>query len=715
MPTYTTACPRNCYSTCSMLVTVEKGRILRIEAHPDNLATNAGICLKGLSYVEREHSPHRIVTPLVRITTGDFVPASWDEVLDRISNELLRIRENYGPKAVLYYTGSGSKGWLNRIGARFWRLFGGYTGTFGDLCWPAGLEASRLTLGDNKHNHPWDIVNSRLIILWGKNPAETNIHQVGLIDQALAQGSRLIVIDPRRTLSAHRADLHIQPRPGTDGALALGVAHLLEKKGWVDHKFVSNHVHGYEAFRTMLLEYPPDVVANICDISQGDLYQLAEAIGTIHPAIINVGYGMQRYSNGGQTVRAIISLVGLTGNVGKIGGGFAYANLQSFVFDIEKDPISLYPKNQSDTIERISISIAKLGSDILETTNPPLKGIWIERGNPVTQNPETPTVLRALRSMDFRVVIDEFMTDTAREADVILPAKTFLEQSDVITAYWHPYIQHRQKVLDPPGEVIPETEVYWLLGQRLGYSPEELRNAGIPAPGESDTLIEQAISEVNQRFSADTPVEIKKLSERPLIAPGTQSIAFEDMIFATPSGKIELYSEEAAEKWNVDPLPRWRPPIESSIDIHASKQEKINVNEIRKFSLQLLTPNTKNSIHSQFHNLKTIQQFDKTMNSRPKLSINPVDAAERHIDAGDMVRIFNDRGELFLAAALDHGIRPGCVSCPNGYWVQNGGGINILSKGRETDMGHGAAFHDNLVEVEKIEPGFVDGKSISGD
>lgn len=685
MPTFLTACPRNCYSTCSMQVTVEEGRLVRIEPHPGNLATPEGVCLKGLSYIERQHSPDRLLHPMRRNTKGGFDKIGWDEALDEISDQLLRIKKIYGPQAVFYYAGSGSKGWLNRIGGRFWRLYGGYTGTYGDLCWPAGLEATRLTLGDNKHSVPWDLANSRLIVMWGKNPAETNIHQVRFIEQALAQGGILAVIDPRRTETASKASLHIQPRPGTDGALALGLANLLIKNGWIDQGFIEQNVLGFQSFAELAAEFPLEKTATICGIPAGQVVEMARLLGEVSPASIHAGFGMQRYTNGGQTIRSIIALCVLTGNIGKPGAGWNYANLQSFVFDPVRDPLDLYPPEEPDGVRRIAIAIARLGRDMLATNNPPLKAMWVERGNPVSQNPESHLTLMAMRRLDFRIVIDEFTTDTAREADIILPSKTFFEQTDLITAYWHSYLQLRQKVLDSPGEVRPETEIYWELGKRMGYSALSLEKAGIPRPGESEAMLKEALEQVNQQSGSG--LSMIRLADSPQLAPGTQDIAFADMIFPTPSGKVELFSEEAARRWNVDPLPRWVPPVESAL-----RKES-------PYPLQMLTPNTKNSIHSQFNNLAVIKQYD----SGPALSMHPDDARERGISQGNKARVFNDRGELVLPVRFDLGIKPGCVSCPNGYWIQHGGGVNLLSEGRETDMGHGAAFHDNLVQVEAVK------------
>ena len=683
MPVFTTACPRNCYSTCAIKVRVENGRLVKIEPHPDNKTTAEGPCLKGLSYIERVYSPDRIIHPLKRKPGSQkFEKISWESALDIIADQLNKTKKNFGPQSLLYYQGSGTKGLLNSVGMNFWRLYGGCTTTYGDLCWPAGLEATRLSLGDNKHNIPWDLANAKLIILWGKNPAETNIHQMGYIHQALEQGCKLIVIDPRRTESSERAQLLIQPRPGSDGALALAVANLLIKKNSIDLSFIDRHISGFQEFKKMAAGFTPEKAEEITEVPVQFIHQLAQDIGSIKPVSINAGFGMQRYTNSGQTLRAIIALLAITGNIGKPGAGWIFANLQSQIFDRVKDPLAIYPPQYQDNNVRDSISISRLGKEMLETFDPQLKTIWIERGNPATQNPDSKSVLKAFRSLDFRIVVEQFFTDTAREADIILPAKSMFEQSDVIGAYWHPYIQLKQKVIEPQGEVKPESEIYYLLAKRLGFPESEIA-AKIPGP--SDQQIETYLQKKLEPFPDLT---LEALKKGPILAPGNQEIAFCDFKFPTPSGKIELFSQQAEQLWGSDPLPIYKEPIESV---------RTETPKFKKYPLYFLTPNTKDRIHSQFNNLPMIHQ----LNPKPKLLMNPKDAELREINNGDTVRIFNNRGELTIEVKFDFGIKPGSVYTANGRWITEGGTVNFCSSGRETDMGHGAAYHDNLVEVEK--------------
>jgi len=338
------------------------------------------------------------------------------------------------------------------------------------------------------------------------------------------------------------------------------------------------------------------------------------------------------------------------------------------VFSAVKDPLDFFPPDKPGGVVRVSISTARLGRDMAEQAGPPLKAAWVERGNPLAQNPDTARVRATFRALDFRVVVDERLTDTAREADLVLPSKSLFEQTDVIGAYWHPYLQIRPKLVEPPGDVLAETEIHWRLARRMG-----LDTAGLVAPGGEEAWLEARLS----RFPGLT---LDRLREGPVLAPGAQEVAFADRVFPTPSGKIELLSEEAARRWGVDPLPGYTAPLEARPGA---------------YPLTLLTPNHKNSIHSQFVNLSCLGD------PGPRLHLGPGDAQVRGIRQGDRVRVFNARGELFLPANLDLSLAAGCVVAFNGYGAEHGGSVNLLSLGRETDMGHGAAFHDNLVDVER--------------
>lgn len=675
MKTFNTACPRNCYSTCSFKVVVENDLIIEIEPQSLNKSTSEGPCLKGLSYLERVYSKNRILHPL-RKTNGKFHPITWDEAFDTIANKLTDIKNDTGSYSVLYYAASGSAGLLNDISLDFWKLYGGVTTVYGNLCWPAGLEATRLTLGENKHNVPWDIENAKLIVLWGKNPAETNIHQMVFIEKAQKEGAKLVVIDPRRTPSSERADLLLQPIPGTDAILALAVAKLIIENNNHDQDFIESNVLGFDEFKKSLYKIDVYEASNICGIPMHLISKLAKLIGETNPMTLVPGYGMQRYSNGGQTVRCLLALSAITGNIGKKGACWHYANLQSYIFDKVKEPETYYPTN-GDLPNRRSISTARLGKEMIATSNPKLKMAWVERGNPLSQNPDSNLTKKAFEELDFVVVVEQFMTDTAMEADIILPAKSMFEQSDIIGSYWNPYIQLKQKIIDPPGDVLPETEIYYHLAKKLGFSENEIKKY-IPEPG--DNNIDRWLADYLKDYDN---LSMEKLKSGPVLAPGLDEIAFSDLMFNTPSGKIELLSSQAAEIWDVDKLPIYN---------------KLDSSNNGKYPLHLMSPNTKNRIHSQFGNLECINMLDPV----PMVTMSPVDSENRGVEEGEKVRVYNDFGEMSIVLNLDYSIRPGNVVIYNGYWNSEGGSPNLLSNGRETDIGHGAAFHDNMVNVEKI-------------
>ncbi len=676
--TFHTACPRNCYSTCSFIVKMNGQSITSIEPQPLNKSTSEGPCLKGLSYKERAQSKDRILHPLKKVK-GKFERISWEEALNEIAERLINYKAEYGSHSVLFYAASGMSGLLNGVSSDFWRLYGGTTTVYGNLCWPAGLEASRLTLGENKHNVPWDTENAKLILLWGKNPAESNIHQMLPIEKAQRKGAKLVVIDPRRTPSSERADLLLQPIPGTDGILALAIAKIIIEKGLHDLEFIEKYVFGFSEFEKSLESLDLVQASKECGIPVHFIKKLASLIGSIKPMTLVPGYGMQRYSNGGQTTRCLLALSIITGNIGKSGACWHYANLQSYVFDKVKEPVNYFP-SQFDKPFRRAIPTALLGEKMMEQKNPELKMVWIERGNPVTQNPDSNKTIEAFRKLDFVVVVEQFLTDTAQEASIILPAKNMFEQTDIIGSYWNPYVQMKQKVMEPAGEVKPETEIYYLLARKLGFSEEVIQNH---FPENNDEAIEKYL---NKELKVFEELSIEKLKQGPILAPGLEEIAFENMNFNTPSGKIELFSQQAFDKWEVPQLPTYE------------RLEEGQKNENPQFPLSLMSPNTKNRIHSQFGNLESIRALD----SEPLLIMSPKDARAREIKQGERIKVWNERGEVLIKTSFDHSLRPGNVVMVNGYWNSEGGSPNLLSKGRETDMGHGTAFHDNMVEVEKI-------------
>ena len=665
--TIRTVCPRNCYCTCGMLVTVEGDRIVEIQGDPANPATEGTVCLKGLSYAQRAHHPDRLTTPLRRNDNGGFDAVPWDEALGQIAHTLSRIREESGPEAALYYEGSGSHGALSVMAEAFWRPFGGPTRAHGDLCWPAGLEATRLTYGDNRHNHPALTRESRFILLWGHNPAETNIHQWRLILDAREAGARIAVVDPRSTDTTDLADLHLQPRPGTDGALALGLGHVMVEEGLHDVDFLERSALGFDAYRDRIRAFPPERVAEITGLEEEEIRGLARAYASTSPALLVAGFGLQRHHRAGQAMRAVCLLPALTGNVGVPGGGWQYANLASHCLR----PPGEMPEEAPGPVR--SFPTSRLGWNLQHLEDPPLRAAWFEKANPVSQHPRTGEVLNGLRGLDLVVVVEQFLTDSAQEAHYVLPAKTMFEEEDLVTAYWHPYLQLRQKVFEPPEGVRTETEIWEGLSREFGFDLSVFRQD--PA----------------ERLRAMLPEgrggALEELRERPLDLSGWGDVAWAEGRFLTPSGKVEFESGEATELWGVDPLPDY-----------LALEEGHGQAAGGPYPLQLLTCKTRDRIHSQFGNLSWIQEVD-----RPRvLDIHPRDAEARGLSEGEVVRIRNDRGEARAPVHLNPGIRPGVVHVIEGRCVPGDPWMNLVTADGVTDMGHGATFYECLVEVEAL-------------
>ena len=663
--TVRTVCPRNCYCTCGMLVTVEGDRITGIEGDPRNPATGGHVCLKGISYARRISTEQRLLTPLRRTRAGAFERVSWDAALTDIAERLDRLRREAGPESVLYYEASGSHGALGRLAMAFWHQFGGCTLTYGDLCWPAGLEATRLTYGANRHNHPRLTVLSRFILLWGHNPAETNVHQMRLVFEAQEQGARVAVIDPRSTDTTDAADMHLKPRPGTDAALALGIARAIVDAGLQDREFLERHATGVEPYLARLRDFPLDRVAAITGLDEAGIRDLAVAYAAAKPALLVAGFGLQRHHRAGQTMRAVSLLPALTGNVGVAGGGWQYANLASHAL---KDP----PLPPEPPRIRRAIPISRLGPALQEIANPRVAAMWIEKGNPASQNPRSGLVKDAIRALDLVVAVDQFHTDTTALAHYVLPAKTMFEEEDLVTAYWHPYLQLRAKIFDPPGEVRTETEIWRLLCERLGFDtsycpadPRPLLRAMLP-DGRHDLL--------------DT------LRDGPVDPSGLGDVAFADGRFPTPSGKVEFSSADAARLWGVDPVPDY-----------AALGEGHESPVAQTYPLQLLSCKTRERIHSQFGNLDWVRGVERPH----RLDIHPDDATARGLRGGERALVWNDRGRLEIAVHLDHGIRPGVVHVLEGRCHAGDPEVNVLTDAGVTDMNHGATFYECLVEVKR--------------
>ncbi len=666
-----TVCSRNCYSACGLQAHVQNGRVLKITGNPNNPATYGLVCAKGLRFPERFESEERLRYPLLREGLrgeGIFRRISWEHAADVVQEQFTRAISKYGPESILYYAASGNHGSAMQAYAYgFWNQLGGYSTTRGSLCAAAANEAVRYTYGIVKDSAIRDIEHARLILLWGKNPAYTNLHTMKYIRAAMANGAKLVTIDTRLGESGAGSCMHLYPRCGSDGLLAIAIAKHIFSEGLSDGEYLERNAAGVEEYRRMLDRYSYEEICENTEISRGELERLFQLINETPRFLIILGKGIQRNSNGGQTTRGICLLPALTGGVGKSGSGLFYSDAQRPAF------VWPYLPPQPQRV-RQDIAIGRIASDISEKTDPPMKAMWVERANPMTSNPNLGKLASAMNGLDFIACADLFLTDTARMADLVLPAASFFEEDDLIYSYGHSYIQRKQKVMDSPGECKTDRQIYRMLGERFGMDLAFL-------PTDDDEILRRVILE----SGLDTTLE--QLGESPYLFPDYCDIAFSDDVFPTPSGKIEFYSEAIRRDWGIDPLPVYVEPLES----------KFSAAELfKRYPLQLMTPHAKDKINSQ--------RFSAEQREAP-VEIHPADAASRGIKSGDLVRVYNDRGEVFLLADVAEKMKPGTICTFFGEWGECKRAINVLNEDRETDIGHGTCYYNCLVQVEKAGTG----------
>jgi len=660
-----TACPRDCFGGCTMNVSVEDGKIIKVQGAKGNRATDGVLCVKGMSYKDYVYSPNRVQYPKVRVGkrgSNEFKRVSWEFAIDAICSKLNTVKEKLGPKGLMVYTSGGCMGMMEDYYKGFFRQYGGYSTKKGNLCNSAGVEAVKLTYGEAKHNAPWDLENAGLIILWGKNPSNTNVHEMRYINNAISRGSKFITIDPVKNASSLKSDLHISTNPGTDMALALCVMNLLIQRGSVDLDFIDNNTHGFDALREHASKYSLKEVSSLCGVSESQILSVVELIENSKPLTLVCGMGIQRYKNGGQTVRAISMIPALTGDVGKKGGGFRFSNKQW--------PSLSWPFLPQDNFSVREDYGASMLAEALENYNDPkINMLWIERANPLVMHPDISRLKSALDELDFIVVIDQFMTDTAKYADVVLPAQSFFEYSDIFTSYWSPYISLCQKIIEPYYESKNESQIYRLLGQRMGYDMGYL-------PEYNDDTINTMLKK------SGIHIDVEALKEGPYMEDSME-IAFADGKFNTPSGKIELYSDTVVKKWGQSPMPEFD-------SAQGGNDDKI-------YPLRFLSIHPRERTHSQFADIESINS------GRPLVYMNSEDAIKRGLSDGDSVTVFNGRGRINVYASITDNVKAGVVNVFEGLSESTGASVNVLVAQDISDIGWGATYYDCFVDVKKCD------------
>ncbi len=680
-------CPHDCPDACGLITEVDNGRAVNFYADPHHPVTQGWLCAKVRPYLNHVYHPERLQHPLRRVGPkggGQWERLSWDEAVAEIGDRWRAIIADYGPEAILPYSYSGTLG-LVQMGvssSRFWNRLGA-SQLERSICGAAAEMAVEATLGKRRSPQYAEVSHSRVVIIWGHNPVSTAPHFMPHLAEARKNGTQLVVIDPRRTRTAKQADWHLMPQPGSDGALALGLAHLIVREGWHDETWLANHTVGWPELRERLLDYPPERVAAITGLPIDAIEQLARLYATHTPSLIKIADGLQRNPNGGQTVRAICTLPAITGQYGRCGGGFMYSTSGY----LQWDGTALHKWAKCPPPGRM-VNMNRLGAALQgEVTDPPIKSLFVFGANPATSSPNTAAIVAGLKREDlFTVVHELFMTDTAVYADIVLPATSQLEQADLHKAYGTQVLAYNAPAIPPLAECKSNWEVMGLLASEMGFTDPWLHQ-------DVDDVITELLAATAVFTPALEGITLTQLKAAHSIELRHEpDVPFADGRFPTASGKVELFSPALAQM-GLDPLPGWTnkqddgaPPTDNGAQRSADD------------SLWLITGAAHHFVSSTFAGQPDLLARE----GEPFMEIHPADAAARGIATGDWVIVKNGRGACQLKAVVTDGIRPGVVASPKGRWgVIEGGHVNYTTSDALGDMAGQSTYHSNRVWIQK--------------
>ncbi len=651
---HTTACPLDCPDTCSLAVTVTDGRITKVDAAPGNPLTADFICQKVKHHAQRVYAPERILTPLIRTGpkgAGEFRTATWDEALDVVVERLRAAEDGPGPESVVpYLYNSSSPALQHEVGERFWKRFGA-SRVRHTVCAATYSVAYYSLFGNMLSADPLDVIHSRLIVIWGANPTVSNTHLPPLVTRAQREfGAQVVVVDPRATATAKRADLHLAVRPGTDVVLAYAVARELNRLDLIDRIFVAEHATGVDEFLAAADEYPVDRAAEICDVAPAGITALARLLGTIRPALVRPGWGLERNRNGGSACAAVMSLPVLTGQFGVPGAGIlaSLGGASPVGWDARE------PDTPDDRRRTRAFNMNTFGAALNDASlDPPIRVLFVQGSNLAATNPNQGAILRGLARDDlFTVVHEQVMTDTARYADVVLPATTHFETHDLADSYGSYLVQELPRVIDPVGESRSNNEVGAEIARRMGYDLTRFDTS-------RDALLERCVR--GERLSGGVSAT----------RPAGDTVQFRDTVPSHADGRAHLAD-----------IPGLGVPRYATLD--------------DPFPLTLITPATPKTINSMFGEFQP---------SDPAIRMHPADVASRGLVDGQTVRVRNDRASLTTTVRADASLRVGVASMPKGSWCRDfaeGLTVNALVPDTLSDLAGGACFNDTRVEVGPV-------------
>jgi anaerobic selenocysteine-containing dehydrogenase len=661
--TFKSACPLNCWDSCGFQVTVEDGKVTKVDGDPDHPITKGKICGRGRMLESRTNSPERLQRPLKKVN-GEFVPISWEQALHDISLKMKELKDTAGTTSILHSHDYANGGLLMNLDQRFFNCYGGVTELVGSICWGAGIEAQSQDFGDAYSHGPEDILNSRHIVVWGRNVARTNMHLYQRLQEAKKQGAKLYVIDPIFNATAKMADRYFSIKPGMDGWLAAGIMKEMLRLGLEDRSFIDNYSIGFEDLNELLESVTLEEITEKTEVPSEVMTELAVVYGD-RPVSTFFGLGMQRYENGGNTIRLMDALIAMSGNIGIPGGGANYANRQvgqSF------DAAALTLPERKTAFRQFTMM--RQAEGILTARDPEIKMIFVTCGNPLTQVPDSSRVREAFASVETVVVMDQFMTDTAKMADYVLPVATVFEQEDVYySSMYHHFVNHGPKLAEPPGEAKPDLWVWTELAKRLGF-------------GADFDFTREAFIRMGLGSLKEQGITLDSLRESHHMELPVDTVPWADRKFKTPSGKYEFTS--------------FRKGSESRLTLALPRETKWTDRErAKQFPFTLLTIHPLRSNHSQHYHL---------LKPEPKAKVEIADniAEKIGLKENDYVKVWNDRGEMKGFVHIMKKAHPDTINIDEGIWAKFGGPVNHLTSSRESDNGLGSTLYDCLVNIEKV-------------
>ena len=660
-------CHHDCPDSCGWITTVEHGRAVALRGNPDHPYSAGELCPKVNRLVRRVYAPDRILTPLIRTGpkgASEFRPASWDEALSLVAERVGAVIDEHGGEAVLPWNSAGTQGLIqmSSLDRPFFAALGSSRGV-GSVCGLAARSGFSMTYGSGRGADPSDLRHAELVLLWGTNTRLTNRHLWPVVEDARAAGAEIVVIDPMRTITADAADWFIQPLPGTDTALVLGMLHVLVRDGFVDHDYVAQYSTGFDELARHVATWTPERAGAACGLEPDTIERLARRYGEASPAFIRTLIGAEHHEHGARFFRALGCLPVVTGSWRHLGGGLA-RSVGSWA-DVAVDDSVFDAPHDTRTFHA-----GQLGRTLTEA-DPAIHALFVWCGNPVVSHPQSELIRRGLARDDlFTVVSEQFLTDTAAYADVVFPATTQIENLDVIPAWGHLYLGWNEPAIEPLGEAVPNTELWRRLAaamhiddERFTWSDEELIGAAL-----HDIDVEELRSTGFVRLPLPDPL-----------------LPYAEGGFATPSARAELWAGD------LDPVgafvPDHMPTIEGADGLGHGE-----------YPLVLLTP----KLHVRFLNT-TYSRHHGELESGPFVELDAVDASARGLGDGDVVRVYNDRGELHLPLRIGDRVRPGVAIVPWGWWGA-AQAVNALTNDAATDCGSGVAYLDTRVEVAPVTP-----------